>query len=222
VAAWLALAAWDLVTPEFRQKAREAAAADELHVPELDTLLDPSSKDAVKSIVAARAERDRLAAESPEHLRSYVQLALASVPELERHAVLLVERLESHTRYISHGQRRLTDPAMLRDEIHRLEQQIATTGDDEARKQLALARDARQAQVGELEALQASRERVQANLTRVVATLESLPSRMLKMRTLDDASMDSVTGDFGGEIDRINDELRAFEDTLRPMEARVR
>jgi seryl-tRNA synthetase len=149
-------------------------------------------------------------------------MALTSVPELERHAAVLVDRLEAHTRYISYGQRRLTDAGQLQEEMQRLAQQVASATDEQARKQFALALEARKAQLGELEELKQSRERLLANLARVVATLESLPSKMLKMRTLDDTNMDSVSGDFGQEIDRINDELRAFEETLRPVEERVR
>ena len=222
VVAWLALTAWDMVTPEFRKRVREEAAAESLEVPDANKLLDPASRDAVKNVAAARAERVRLAAEIPEHLRNFVNMALSAVPELERHAAVLVDRLEAHTRYISYGQRRLTDPAQLREEMQQLERQVASAVDEEARKQFALALDARHAQLGELEELSQSRERVLANLSRVVATLESLPTKMLKMRTLDDTTTDSVSGDLGQEIDRINDELRAFEETLRPVEERVR
>jgi hypothetical protein len=221
-AAWVALTAWDMVTPGFRRKLQEEVAAEVLELPQADKLLDPASRDAVKHIAISRAERERLSLETPTHLRNFVDLALASVPELERHAVVLVDRLEAHTRYISHGQRRLTDPAHLEQEVQRLDEQAAAATDEQARRQFALARDARKAQLDELGELRQSRERVLANLSRVVATLESLPAKILKMRALDDTAMDSVSGDFGQEIDRINDELRAFEETLRPVEERVR
>lgn len=221
--AYVALAAWDLATPEFREKVRAGEAAEALQLPAPESLLDPLSKEAVKSLVASGAERERLAREVPPHLQSFVAMALASVPELERHATVLIGRLESLTRYMSAaGQQRLTDPAALRAEVQRLERQVAGAVDAEARAQLTLARDARQAQVAELEELSQTRERLRANLTRVVATLESLPAKVLKLRALDDASTDAASGDVGQEIERINDELRAFEDTLRPLEERVR
>jgi hypothetical protein len=220
--AYLALAAWDLATPEFREKVRAGEAAEALQLPATESLLDPLSKEAVKSLVASGAERERLTREVPPHLQHFVEMALASVPELERHATVLIGRLESLTRYMSAGQKRLTDPTVLRAEVQRLEQQVSGAVDAEARAQLTLARDARQAQLVELEELSQARERLRANLTRVMATLESLPAKVLKLRTLDDASTDAVSGNVGQEIERINDELRAFEDTLRPLEERVR
>jgi hypothetical protein len=44
--------------------------------------------------------------------------------------------------------------------------------------------------------------------------MKSVPAKLVKLRTLDEQASDALTGDVGAELDRMNTDLRAFEDTL--------
>jgi len=62
--------------------------------------------------------------------------------------------------------------------------------------------------------LAAARERTLAHLARIASTMKSVPAKLVKLRTLDEQASDALTGDVGAELDRMNTDLRAFEDTL--------
>ncbi|HYV65922.1 MAG TPA: hypothetical protein VE964_06745, partial [Myxococcales bacterium] len=69
--------------------------------------------------------------------------------------------------------------------------------------------------------LVAARDRVSAHLSRIVATYEALPARVVHMRALDAEAADAMGGDLGQELDRMNHEIAAFEDTLKTLSVKV-
>ena len=56
-----------------------------------------------------------------------------------------------------------------------------------------------------------------ANLTRMVATLEALPPKVVRMRALDAQAMDALSGTMNDELERINGDIKAFEETLQSL-----
>jgi hypothetical protein len=65
--------------------------------------------------------------------------------------------------------------------------------------------------------IETGRQRILANVTRILATLRSVPPKIVRMRALDDRASDSLTGDFDRELSRMNTDLRAFEQTLESL-----
>ncbi len=51
----------------------------------------------------------------------------------------------------------------------------------------------------------------------VASSLDGLPAKIVHMRALDADAMDKLGGDVNGELERVNDEMKAFEETLRTL-----
>ena len=60
----------------------------------------------------------------------------------------------------------------------------------------------------------AARDRTLAHLARIESAIKAVPSKLVRLRALDDQASDALTGDVGAELERMNVDLRAFEDTL--------
>jgi hypothetical protein len=58
---------------------------------------------------------------------------------------------------------------------------------------------------------------VLASLARILTTIEGIPTQIVKMRTLDAETVDQFSGDVGEEVERINVEMGAFEETLESL-----
>jgi hypothetical protein len=206
-AAYLALVAWDMVGR--RQDSTPA-------LPDPDSIANPEAKQAVRSLLAAREELKQVVAQSPAQIGRYLDLALTSIIELEAHAGKLVVRLDELSRYLA-----TTDAKAIRREIDELRAKAQRTQDAEAREQFTQAADARASQLRTLDDLVAARDRALAHLSRIIATYEALPGRVVRMRTLDAQAADALGGDVGQEVDRMNHEIAAFEDTLQALAAKV-
>jgi hypothetical protein len=58
---------------------------------------------------------------------------------------------------------------------------------------------------------------VLASLARILTSLEGLPTQIVKMGALDAQAVDGFSGDVGEQLDRINVEMGAFEETLAAL-----
>ena len=47
--------------------------------------------------------------------------------------------------------------------------------------------------------------------------IKAMPTKLVRLRALDDQASDALTGDVGAELERMNVDLRAFEDTLESI-----
>ena len=56
-----------------------------------------------------------------------------------------------------------------------------------------------------------------ANLSRIVATMEGLPPKIVRLRALDDQAVDKLSGTINEELENINGDLAAFEETLKSL-----
>ena len=50
-----------------------------------------------------------------------------------------------------------------------------------------------------------------------MAALRGVPNSLESLQALDDQASDSLTGNVSGDLERMNIELRAFEDTLATL-----
>ncbi len=211
-AAYAALVAFDSANPAFWKKTFAGGGREPIKLPAADKLKDKSTRSAVERLRAARAELERVLAETPADVRSNLTTVEASLEELEERAARLVLRAEELARYLVR-----VDGAAIREDVARLDTQAGQTRDGETRKQLEQAKAARVDELRVLEELERAKQRLDANLLRMVAVVGGLPSKVVHMRTLDAQAMDDVSGDMNAELERLSGEMRTFEETLKTL-----
>ena len=211
LAAYAALVAMDLSGP--RPPARPGLPAGPA-LPAPSSLRDPALKATVAALVQVRQEIGRILQDTPDHVRDHVRPALLVLPELEERAVHLIARSEDLLGYLQ-----TQDPDRVRDEHDKIGKAAKGARDRAAREEFGRALDAKREQIQALDDIAGARERVQANLARIVAGLEALPPRMVRMRALDGQALDEVGGDVSRELDQMNGEIRMFEESLKQVAA---
>lgn len=207
--AYAALVAWDVFNPTFWKKALQD---EPVKLPDPDDVRDPSAKEAVKAMLEARKELASVLADTSDEVKGHLGVALASVAELEQRVIHLVGRAEALARYLAR-----IDPDTVRTEMRRLAEKAQKTRDHQARAQYQSALATREEQLRAIEDIGNAKERVSANLSRVTATLEGLPPKIVRMRALDAQAMDELSGSMNDELGRINGEMKAFEETLQSL-----
>jgi hypothetical protein len=206
--AYAALVASDVASPEFRKKAlRRGGGGSELPRPK--DLEDPELRQLVEQIQAARAEIATTLTETPERVRKNLTTTRDALEELAGHAAVLVLRARDLGAYLER-----VDLDGARQEAAQHGRRASTSDDADESREYQLAATAASERVAALEDLEKGRARILANLTRIVATLRSVPPKIVRMRALDDRASDALTGDFDRELGRMNTDLRAFEETL--------
>ena len=93
----------------------------------------------------------------------------------------------------------------------------ARATDSESKNLYREASAAREEQIRAVTDLRQARERLLANLARIVSNLEGVPTRVVRMRVLDDRAERGSSDEIGWEIGRINGELAALEQTLEVL-----
>jgi hypothetical protein len=210
-AAYAALVAWDSANPSFWKKVLTRADAPP-KMPDPKTVQDPGAREAILGIARAKRDLEAVLADTPAEVRAHVSAALVQVGELEGRAARLALRAQDLHRYLER-----TDAQAVRQEAERLAERAQAANDGQAKAQFSEARKARLEQLRTLADIEAARERLHANLQRIVSTLEGLPPKLVRMRALDDQAMDSMSGDMNAELDHMNAELRTFEETLKTL-----
>lgn len=206
---YAAMVAWDVFNPSFWKK---ALTREPTELPDAKSVVDPASRAAVEALERAQEELSSVLAETSDEVKVHLSVALATVAELEERAVHLIERAEALARYLAR-----TDAEPVRAEIKKLAGKIQQTRDAQARAQYESALATREEQLRALDDIGDAKERVAANLSRIVATVEGLPPKIVRMRVLDAQAMDELSGTMNEELGRINGEMRAFEDTLKSL-----
>ncbi len=217
-AAYAALVAFDSANPEFWKKTFSGGGGGSARgrtppkLPPVAKLKDATTRAAVGRLLAATAELERVLDETPKDVRAQLDAVEASLVELEEHAARLVVRAEELASYLAR-----VDAEVIRADIARLEAQAARMSDAQARAQLGEAKTAREDELRTVGELERAKQRLDANLLRVVAVVGGLPSKVVHMRTLDAQAMDDVTGDMNAELGRLSSEMRTFEETLKTL-----
>jgi len=207
-AAYLATVAIDAIRR--RGKKSKARSFNVFGMRPPEDIRDEATRNAVKRIASTRAELQKVLDGTPEDIKISIKNTLDSLDELERHAVRLVERAEDITVHLS----KVNLPALV-TEVKQLAQRAASAKDPEARKSFDEAKDARMDEIRGLKELRATKERIDANLMRVVAILGSLPTKIMQLRALDAQAMDQASGDIQHDIDLIGKELETSEQVVR-------
>ena len=61
------------------------------------------------------------------------------------------------------------------------------------------------------------KDRIDANLSHLVAMLDGLPTKVVHMRALDSAAADQLSGDMAAELAAVGHELRTSEEVMKAM-----
>lgn len=210
-AAYAALVASDVSSAEFRKRvlfgrARPAA------LPDPRTLGDSEVRAAVERIAIARAEVDQVVKATPQRIQRNVTAALAAIDELQGHGAALALRADAVSRYLG-----TVDRAAAQREAEALTARASNTPDPGARQSYEAAAHAAAERVTALGDIATARERTLAHLARIESAIKAMPTKLVRLRALDDQASDALTGDVGAELERMNIDLRAFEQTLESL-----
>lgn len=207
--AYAALVAWDFVNGTDKKKgARDKRAT----LPEPARLKDPATRASVQAIVGAQAELLRVLEDTSEDVKTNLALALVSAEELVARAAVLADRSEQLGKYLV-----TIDPRILEQDVAQLRQRVATSKDPETKAQYETARKAREEHLAVIVELRNAKERVNASLLGIAATLAGLPAKIVRMRALDAEAMDELSGSVKDDLDRMNGELTSLEETLASL-----
>lgn len=209
--AYVAMVAWDLSSKSFWSKLA-GVTTEEPQLPSPEKLFDAETREVVTRIAAARAHIARAMKETPESVASHIEPVVAGLAELDGRVGRLAMRSDQISRHLT-----TTSVESLRAEIAELTAKAAGARDPDARRQYREAQATREAQLRSLEELAAARDRVLASLARILTSLEGIPTQIVKMGALDAQAVDEFSGDVGVELDRINVEMGAFEETLETL-----
>ena len=210
-AAYAALVASDVSSAEFRKRVLFGRTAP-ARLPNPETLDDPQVRKAVERIALARAEVDQVVKATPARVQRHVTTALAAIDELEGHGAALALRADELSRYLAS-----VDVMAAHDEADSLATRAKQTLDPAARANYEAAAHAARERVTALGDIATVRERTFAHLARIESAIKAVPSKLVRLRALDDQASDALTGDVGAELERMNIDLRAFEQTLESI-----
>jgi len=210
-AAYAALVASDISSLEFRKRVlfgRHRPAG----LPDPRSLTDPLVRAAVERIVIARGELDQVVKSIPARVQRNVTAALAAIDELEAHGAALALRADELSRYLAS-----VDLTAAHDDAAGLASRASQTRDAAARASYEAAAGAAGERVAALRDIVTARERTLAHLARIESAIKAVPTKLVRLRALDDQASDALTGDVGAELERMNIDLRAFEQTLESI-----
>ncbi len=207
-AAYLALVATDLSNLEFRREVMFGRATPH-GLPKLAAIADAGVREAVAAVGAARDEVDRVVKALPARVQRHVASTLRSIEELETHGATLALRGDELSRYLA-----TVSLADVETEASQLARRAELATDVAARTEYVAAAGSAAERASALRDIVAARERILANLARIATAMRGVPTKLVRLRALDDQASDALTGDVGSELDRMNIDLRAFEDAL--------
>jgi len=216
-AAYAALVAWDLVSPDFWRRALSRGGADTkvgAKFPNPNKIVDPALRQTAAVVLAARAKLDALMREASGDVAVQLAGVRVSVDELEERAASLLRTGDQLVRYLAGS-----DVDGVRREIERLRARAVQTSDGQAKDQYEQSAKAREEQLAVITDIASAVERVYANLSRIVATLEGLSAKVVRMGAMDAQAMDNLSGDMNAELESMNRDIDTFEQTLRHLVA---
>ncbi|MEO7092261.1 MAG: hypothetical protein ABI175_03355 [Polyangiales bacterium] len=209
--AYAALVASDVSNPDFRRRILFGRGAP-AKLPKPETLKDPTVRGIVESILAARVEIDGVVKATPERVQRNVRTAIASLDELESHGAALAVRAEDIAAYL-----RTVDVSAVTAEVAQHTKRARAATDPGVKKDYELAASAGEERRKAIADISVAQERTLANLEKIASTFKSIPAKLVRLRALDDQASDALTGDVGSELERMNVDLRSFEQTLESI-----
>jgi hypothetical protein len=209
-AAYAALVASDVASASFRRRALATRAPAKL--PRADSMSFAPVRTAVEAIAQARADVDEVVRSTPDRIRRTIAPTLRSLDELEGHGAALSTRCEGLAKYLT-----TVKIEEIEREVEVNEQRAGKARDPAARDDYRAAATAAKERLATLSDIAHGRDRILAHLARIVSTVRGVPAKLVRLRALDEQASDALTGDVRAELDRMNIDLRAFEQTLESI-----
>jgi hypothetical protein len=181
-------------------------------MPDLDDIRDPDTRATVAKMLAARENLQKVIDDTPSDILMQLQKTTDSLIQMDIYASTLVKRAEDTTAYL----RSVNLPALVQ-EVKMLATKAAQAKDPEARASFDQAKNARMEQIRALKDLKANKERVDADLMRVVAVLGALPTKIVRLRALDAQAMEQLSGDITHDLTAMGEELKTSEQVIRQL-----
>jgi hypothetical protein len=210
--AYGAMVTYDSLSPSFWKKVYAPKAPPAPKLPAPGDIHDPGTRSAVAQIIAARAELDRVVAETPSDVMSNLTTTLAFLRELQGHAARLVVRAEDIASHLA-----VVNVDALQAESNRLAQRAAAAKDASAKAGFEEAKAARDDEIRTIAELQTAKDRIDANMQRLVAVMSGLPTKVVHMRALDAQAMDQLSGDMNAELEAVAGELKTSEEVMKSL-----
>ena len=205
---YLCTVAIDAIRRSRKKRKKKLAPIPGMKDPE--DIRDPNTRAAVQRMLDNKRALQAVLDDAPPDIMVHLTQTLATLDELEGHAVRLVDRAEEVTRFLSG----VNLPALV-GEVKQLATRAAAAKDPAARTSFEEAKQAKMEQIRSLKEMRAAKERVDANLMRVVAVLGALPTKVAHMRALDAQAMDQLSGDIRHDLDVVDRELETSERVIR-------
>lgn len=205
---YLATVAIDAIRRRRAKKHRRLVSIPMMKDP--DDIRDPATRSAVQKILANKASLQKVLDETSPDLQVHLTKTLGSLDELEMYAVRLVERAEDITAHLAN----MNLPALVA-EVKQLATRAAAAKDPATRQSFEEAKEARMDEIRSLKEIKTTKDRIDANLMRVVAVLGALPTKVVHMRALDAQALDQLSGDISHDLSAIGDELKVSEQVIK-------
>src|SRR5262249_48695777 len=154
-------------------------------IPNPNKITDPSLRQTAAVVLAARTKLNTLLDEATGDVAVQLAGVRGAIDELEGRAAGLIKSGDELIRYLSQS-----DTEGVHREIDRLRARAAQTSDREAQDQYQRTIKAREEQLAAITDIASAVERVYANLSRIVATIEGLSAKVVRMGAMDAQAMD--------------------------------
>ena len=211
--AYGAMVAFDSFNPSFWKKVySQPNRLTPPKLPDPKTINDSDTRASVAQIIAAKAELERALKDTPADVIATLSTTIASLGELEGHAARLVVRAEDLAKHLAS-----VNEDALRADAAQLDKRAKATRDSSARTGFEEAKAAREDELRSIGELRAAKDRIDANLSHLVATLGGLPTKVVHMRTLDAQAADQLTGDMNSELEAMGHELKTSEEVMKSL-----
>ena len=207
--AYVALVAFDAMTGKKKLRAPVIPTV----LPDPKTIRDAETRACVEKIRASKVQLQRAIDETPSDVIAHMATTLSTLQTLEAHAARLVARNEDIVQYLTG-----VDINALVTEVKQLQQRARDASHPSSRQMLEEATKARMDQLRSLKELKATKESIDAQLSRLVAVYGALPTKLVHMRALDAATMDQLSGDMTQELQAVDEELKTSEKVIKNLE----
>ena len=200
VAGYATLVAWDLSRVGFWKRVLHEARTRPPALPDPDAFADTGARHFLNRLHHARTELRRVLMQNSRAVPPRLLPQLETIPEVERRALALIERLEEISRYLADKNVR-----GLRNEVDRLQRASQTVENPRLSAELGRAHFAVAEELSALEEIAAAKDLLAAKLETYAGCLEMFPCEIVRLQVLE--------ADLRDDDDPIFDPRAIIEDT---------
>jgi hypothetical protein len=179
VMGYATLVVWDLTRLGFWTRVLKDMRARPPSLPDGELFSDMGARHFLNRLHQARAELRRVIGRRSE-IPARIAVQLDSLPEVEKRALSLIERLEELSRYLADKNLR-----GLRNEVDRLRRAAENTCSDRLRVEYERAQFTLRGELMALEELAGAKDLLMAKLETVVGALEMFPCEIVRLRVIE-------------------------------------